>query len=64
MIEQWEEGFVDGMDEACRQVNEYLEDAGLKFRYVNAGLNTVCQVDMDDPSYALFVDMLARKTRK
>ena len=43
--DQREEAYTDGIDEACRQVNEYLSDAGTDFRFVNAGLNVFFRED-------------------
>lgn len=43
--------FTAGVDEACRQINEMLEARGARMRFINAGLNTVCETTVDDPSY-------------
>lgn len=46
--ESWEQGFTEGIDEAVRQVNEELDQTPLGFRFVNAGLNTVCKIGVMD----------------
>lgn len=43
--------FTAGIDEACRQVNEMLEARGDARRFINAGLNTVCETTVDSPSF-------------
>lgn len=43
--------FTAGIDEACRQVNEYLEARGDGRRFINAGLNTVCETTVDNPAF-------------
>lgn len=46
-----ETGYHEGIDHAVRQVNEELERIGSRVRFVNAGLATVCMVDVSDPSW-------------
>jgi hypothetical protein len=59
--EQCEEAYTDGIDEACRQVNEYLADSSAEFRFLNAGLNTVCKVSADDPDFARWEEFHAKR---
>jgi hypothetical protein len=47
MTEAEERAYQDGIDHAVKQVNEELERVGSRVRFVNAGLATVCMVDVN-----------------
>lgn len=61
MNDQQEEAYADGIDEACRQVNEYLSSAKTDFRFINAGLNTVCKVGAGDPDFARWQEFCEKR---